>query len=88
MSTNQTPILLSLRRLRDDLVAYEPKTAVAEPATLPKDRHDAITQLTNAATACEEIRKQSSERAMQIKRVRNELREGKMKLIVGMSRTM
>ena len=77
-----------MRRARDVLVAHEPKSDIAELAMLRKDLDDAITQLTNGAAAHEAITKQSPVHTIEIKRLWSALRDGNMKPIVRMSRTM
>jgi hypothetical protein len=88
MNTKLTWVLQWARRLRDFLVAHEPKSDVAELAALRKDLDDAITQLTAGAAAQEAITKQSRVQTTEIKRLRSVLRDGNMKPIVRMSRTM
>ena len=75
-----------MRRARDVLVAYEPKSDVAEVAMLRKDLDDAITQLTNGAAAQEATIKQSPVHTMEIKRRGSALRDENMKPMVRMSR--
>jgi hypothetical protein len=82
------PVVLSLRRVGDVLVAHEPKSDVAELEALRQDPEDAITQLTNGAAAQEPMTKPSPVHPMEIKRLRSALRDGNMKPIVRMSRTM
>lgn len=88
MNTKLTWVLQWARRLRDFLVAHEPKSEVAELAALRKDLDDSIEQLTNGAATQEAITKQSRVQTMEIKRLRSALRDGNMKPIVRMSRTM
>src|SRR5690349_8349636 len=88
MNTKLTWILQWARRLRDFLVAYEPKSDVADVSVLRKELDDAIAQLTASAAAQEAITKQSRVQTMEIRRLRSALREGNMKPIVRMSRTM
>jgi hypothetical protein len=88
MNTKLTWVLQWARRLRDFLVAHEPKSDVAELEALRKDLDDAITQLTAGAAAQEAITKQSRVQTTEIKRLRSVLRDGNIKPIVRMSRTM
>ena len=88
MNTKLTWVLQWARRLRDFLVAHEPKSDVAELDALRKDLDDAITSLTAGAAAQEAITKQSRVQTTEIKRLRSALRDGNMKPIVRMGRTM
>ena len=88
MNKSQTQVLQWARRVRDFLVEHEPKSEVAELAALQKELDDAIAQLTVGAAAQEAITKQSRVQTTEIKRLRTRLRDGQIKPIVRMSRTM
>ena len=88
MNTKLTWVLQWARRLRDFLIAHEPKSDLAELASLRQELDDAITQLTAGAAAQEAITKQSRVQTTEIQRLRSALRDGNMKPIVRMSRTM
>jgi hypothetical protein len=77
-----------VRRARDVLVAYEPKSHLGALALLRKELNDAIGQRTGSAADREAITKQSRVQTIEIKRLRSALGDGNMKPIVRMSRTM
>lgn len=88
MNNKLTWILQWARRRRDFLVAHEPKNVVAERASLRMELDDPIEQLTGRAATHEAITKQSGVQTRRSKRLRSGLRDGKMRPIVRMIRTM
>jgi hypothetical protein len=88
MKKFQTQVLQWARRLRDFLVSHEIKSDVAELTQMLQELETTLGQLTADAAAQEAITKQSRVQTTEIKRLRKTLRDGQMKPIVRMSRTM
>jgi hypothetical protein len=88
MNKAQTFILQWARRLRDFVVEHDLKSEIAELSALRQELDDAIGQLTTDAASQEAITKQARVQTTEIKRLRAELRDGHIKPIVRMSRTM
>ena len=88
MTRLQLLILQWARRVRDFLMEHEPKSELAEMVTLRQELDDVVTQLTANAAAQEAITKQSRVQTTEIRRLRTNLRDGHLKPIVSMSRTM
>jgi hypothetical protein len=88
MDRSQSQVLQWARRVRDFLAEYGIKSDLAELATIKQQLDDTIGQLTVNAASQEAITKQSRVQTTEIWRLRNDLREGHLKPIVRMSRTM
>ena len=88
MNKVQSFILQWARRLRDFVVEHDVKSAIVEVPALRQELDEAIGQLTTDAAAQEAITKQARVQTTEIKRLRAELRDGHIKPIVRMSRTM
>lgn len=88
MNFKITQVLQWARRVRDFLVGHVLKSEVAELTNLRQELDDAIGQLTANVAAQEAITKQSRVQTTEIRRLRTALRDGHLKPIVRMSRTM
>jgi hypothetical protein len=88
MNTRIGQVLQWARRVRDFLVEYDVKSEVAELTGLRQELDDVLGQLTASAAAQEAITKQSQVQTTEIHRLRTALRDGHLKPIVRMSRTM
>lgn len=88
MNKIQTLVLQWARRVRDFLVEYEVKSDLAELTKMTQELDEAIGHLTTNAAAQEAITKQSRVQTTEIRRLRKTLRDGHLKPIVIMSRTM
>jgi hypothetical protein len=88
MDKLKTQILQWARRVRDFLFQYDPKSDFVEMAALRQELEDVLGRLTANAAAQEAITKQSRVQTREIKRLRTALRDGHLKPIVKMSRTM
>jgi len=77
MNNKLTWILQWARRLRDFLVAHEPKNLVAELASLRMELDDPIEQLTGGAATHEAITKQSGVQTRRSKRLRADSATGR-----------
>ena len=88
MDKKQTQVLQWARRVRDFLVDHVINSDLAELTALRKELDDGVGQLTANAAAQEAITKQSRVQTTEITRLRNTLRDGHLKPIVRMSRTM
>lgn len=88
MNKSQTQVLQWARPLRDFIVQYDMRSDLAELTTIRQELDDTLAQLTTEAAAQEAITKQSRAQTTEIKRLRKTLREGQMKPLVRMSRTM
>jgi hypothetical protein len=81
-------VLSWARRVRDFIVGYDIKSDLAELTALRQELDEVLTQLTADAAAQESITKQSRVQTTEVRRLRNVLRDGHLKPIVRMSRTM
>jgi hypothetical protein len=88
MNKIQMQVLAWARRLRDFLVGHDIKSDLAELTALRQELDEALAQLTTDAAAQEQITKQSRVATTEVKRLRHVLRDGHLKPIVRMSRTM
>ena len=88
MDKLHTQVLQWARRVRDFLVEHDIKSELAELPTLRQELDDALEQLTANAAAQEAITKQSRVQTTEIRRLRKALRDGHLKPIIRMSRTM
>jgi len=88
MNKKQTQVLQWARRVRDFLVEHDLKSDVAELIALRQELDEALGQLTVGAAAQEAITKQSLVQTTEINRLRKTLRDGHLKPIIRMSRTM
>ncbi len=88
MQRDQTQVLQWARRVRDFVVEHDIKSEFAELSALKQELDEVVGQLTANAAAQEAITKQSRVQTTEIKRLRKTLRDGQMKPIVKMSRTM
>ena len=88
MQVKQTQVLQCARRVRDFLVEYDLKSAVAELSMVRQELADALDKLTANAAAQEAITKQARVQTTEIRRIRATLRDGLLKPIIRMSRTM
>lgn len=88
MNKKQTQVLPWARRVRDFLVEHDLKSDVAELIALRQELDGALGQLTVGAAAQEAITKQSLVQTTEINRLRKTLRDGHLKPIIRMSRTM
>ena len=88
MTGDQTKVLQWARRVRDFLLGHDLKSQIAELPALRQELDDALAQFTANAAAQEAITKQSRVQTTQVQRLRATLRDGNLKPIVRMSRTM
>jgi len=88
MNKIQTQVLQWGRRVRDFLVEHEIKSDLAELTALRQELDETLAQLTAGAAAQEAVTKQSLVQTTEIRRLRRALRDGHLKPIVRMSRTM
>ena len=88
MNKIQALVLQWARRVRDFLVEHAIKSDLAELTALRQELDETIGQLTADAAAQEAVTKQSLVQTTEIKRLRKTLRDGHIKPIVRMSRTM
>jgi hypothetical protein len=88
MQVKHTQVLQWARRVRDFLVEYDLKSAVAELRLVRQELADALDKLTANAAAQEAITKQARVQTTEIRRIRATLRDGLLKPIIRMSRTM
>ena len=88
MQVKHTQVLQWARRVRDFLVEYDLKSAVAQLIVLRQELADALDKLTANAAAQEAITKQARVQTTEIRRIRATLRDGLLKPIIRMSRTM
>jgi len=88
MKRSQTLVLQWARRVRDFLVGHDLKSDIAELTPLRQELDEVLGQLTADAAAQEAVTKQSRVQTTEIRRLRKSLRDGHLKAIVRMSRTM
>ena len=88
MNKIQALVLQWARRVRDFLAEHEIKSDLAELTSLRLELEQTLGLLTADAAAQEAITKQSLVQTTEIKRLRRALRDGHIKPIVQMSRTM
>ena len=88
MDKLMTHVLQWARRVRDFLVGHDIKSDLAELPALRQELDEALEQLTANAAAQEAITKQSRVQTTEIRRLRKDLRDGHLKPIIRMSRTM
>ena len=88
MQVKHTQVLQWARRVRDFLVDYDVKSGVAELSVVRAELDGALGRLTANAAAQEAITKQSRVQTTEIRRIRATLRDGLLKPIIRMSRTM
>ena len=88
MNKIQMQVLSWARRVRDFLFQHEVKSDLAELTALRQELDETLGELTADAAAQEAITKQARVQTTEVRRLRKALREGHLKPIVRMSRTM